>query len=109
MHASNFKQLACDINWDEEALMSWFHWNLQDEVFHLLLSTSNPQIHGEAINRAIKYNNWLLQYCQNQHSWTLSKPNRTSFHIATSTNNSKTHFEVENMQIDAIQLKSLTP
>ena len=28
VYASDFRQLACDINWDEEALMSQFYWGL---------------------------------------------------------------------------------
>ena len=42
MYALDFKQLACNINWDEETLMSEFNWSLHDDVNNLLLSMSDP-------------------------------------------------------------------
>ena len=38
VYALDFRQLACDINWDEEALMSQFYWGLKDDVKDLILS-----------------------------------------------------------------------
>ena len=50
IYASDFRQLACDINWDEEALMSQLYWGLRDDVKDLLLSLFDPQMLNEAIS-----------------------------------------------------------
>jgi hypothetical protein len=34
VYASDFRLLACDINWDKEALMNQFHWGLRDDVIN---------------------------------------------------------------------------
>jgi hypothetical protein len=109
VYASDFRQLACDINWDEEALMSQFHWGLRDDVKDLLLSLSDPQTLSEAISQAVKCDNRLFQRRQDQRSWTSSKPYRSPSHSAASTNISGSHSEVEDMQIDAVRFKPLTP
>jgi hypothetical protein len=44
VYVSDFRLLACDINWDKEALMSQLHWGLQDNVKDLLSSMPDPQI-----------------------------------------------------------------
>jgi hypothetical protein len=43
VYASDFRLLACDINWDKEALMSQFHWGLREDVKDLLLSMPKKQ------------------------------------------------------------------
>jgi len=57
VYASNFRQLACDINWDEQTLMSQFQWGLQDDVKDLLLSIPDPQTLSGTISQAVKCNN----------------------------------------------------
>lgn len=109
VYASDFRQLACDINWDEEALMSQFHWGLRDDVKDLLLSLPDPQTLSEAISQAVKCDNRLFQRRQDQRSWTSSKAYSTSSHTAASTKVSSINSGVEDMQIDAARFKPLTP
>ena len=57
IYASDFKQLACDINWGEEALISQFYWGLREDVKNFLLNLPDPQTLDEAISQAIKCDN----------------------------------------------------
>jgi hypothetical protein len=61
IYTTHFRLLTCDINWDEEALMSQFHWDLRDDVKDLLLSMSDLQTLNKAISEAVKCDNWLFQ------------------------------------------------
>lgn len=104
VYASNFKQLACDINWNEEALMSQFYWGLRDDVKDLLLSFSNPRTLNEAISQAVKCDDRLFQRRQHQCS-----RQHTIRHASTMlASNLNSHSKVEDMQIDAVRVKSLT-
>lgn len=104
VYASNFKQLACDINLDEEALMSQFYWGLRDDVKDLLLSLPDPRTLNEAISQAVKCDNRLFQRRQDQRSRqnVIRQPPTMS---ASSLNSPS---EAEDMQIDAVHFKSLT-
>ena len=105
VYASDFRQLACDINWDEEALMSQFYWGLRDDVKDLLLSLPDPQTLNEAISQAVKCDNRLFQRRQDQRS-----RHQTTRHGATmSASSSNSHLETEDMQIDATRVRSFTP
>ena len=61
MYASDFQQLAYDIDWDEEAVMSPFHRGLPDDVKDLLLFLPDPQTLSEAISQVVKCDNRLFQ------------------------------------------------
>jgi len=50
IYVSNFRQLACDINWDKATLTSQFHRGLCDDFKDLLLSLLDPQTLNEAIS-----------------------------------------------------------
>jgi hypothetical protein len=54
LYALDFRLLACNINWDEEALISQFHWRLQDDVKDLLLSMLDLQTRNETMSQAVK-------------------------------------------------------
>jgi hypothetical protein len=60
VYASDFRQLASDINWGEEALVSQFYWGLRDDVKDLLLTLPDPQTLNEAISQAVKCDNRLF-------------------------------------------------
>jgi hypothetical protein len=108
VYASEFRQLACDINWDEQALMSQFYWGLRDDVKDLLLALPDPQTLNEAINQAVKCDNRLFQRRQDQRSWTFTKQRTGNSYSAASTNTLLPHSGVEDMQIDAVRFKPLT-
>ena len=105
IYASDFRQLASDINWGEEALVSQFYWGLRDDVKDLLLSLPDPQTLNEAISQAIKCDNRLFQRRQDQRS----RHQTTRYNTTIPTNNSSSHSEVEPMQIDATRVKALIP
>ena len=108
-YASDFRQLACDINWDEAALMSQFYWSLKDSVKDLLLSLPDPQTLNEAISQAVKCDNRLFQRRQDQSSWTPSREQTTRQTSSILASSPSSHLEVADMQIDAIRVKHLTP
>jgi hypothetical protein len=66
VYASDFRQLASDINWGEKALVSQFYWGLRDDVKDMLLTLPDPQTLNEAISQAVKYENRLFQRRQDQ-------------------------------------------
>ena len=109
IYASDFRQLACDINWDEEALMSQFYWGLRDDVKDLLLSLPDPRTLNEAISQAVKCDNRLFQRRQDQRSWTSPKQHATRFAPTMSASNTNFQSEGEDMQIDAVRFKPLSP
>jgi hypothetical protein len=49
VYASKFRQLACDVNWGEAALIDQFHCGLRDDVQDLLLTLADPSSFSEAI------------------------------------------------------------
>jgi hypothetical protein len=107
VYASDFRLLACDINWDEEALINQFHWGLRDDVKDLLLCMPDPQTLNEAISQAVKCNNRLFQRRQDQRSWNAPKYNYLHS-VAASTTISNSHSGAKDMQIDVIRYKPLT-
>ena len=105
VYASDFRQLAFDINWDEEALMNQFYWNLRDDVKNLLLSLTDPRTFNEAISQAVKCDNRLFQRRLDQ------RPRHQAIrsNATMSANSLSSHSEAEAMQIDAARVKTLTP
>ncbi len=61
VYASKFRQLACDVNWGEAALIDQFHCGLCDDVQNLLLTLADPSSFSEAITQAIWCNNHLFE------------------------------------------------
>ena len=106
-YASEFWQLACDINWDEPTLISQFYSGLQDGVKDLLLTLPDPLILNEAINKAVKCDNRLFECRQDKRIWTT--PHQSSEYSTSSTSaHANKYTEVEAMQIDATRFKPLT-
>ena len=108
IYASDFRQLACDINWDKEALISQFYWGLRDDVKDLLLTLHDPETLNEAISQAVKCDNKLFQQRQDQRSWTSSRQDTTRHAPTLSASSLNSHSDVEDMQIDAVRFKPLT-
>jgi hypothetical protein len=107
IYASDFKLLACYINWNKESLMRQFHWGLRDDVKDLLLSMPDPETLNEAISQAVKYDNRFFQRRQYQRSWNAPKYHYS--HSTASTTISNSYPGTKDMQIDAIWYKPLTP
>jgi hypothetical protein len=61
VYASKFRQLACDVNWGEAALIDKFRCGLRDDVQDLLLTLADPSSFSEAITQAIRCDNRLFE------------------------------------------------
>jgi hypothetical protein len=61
VYASEFRQLACDVNWGEAALIDQFRCGLRDDVQDLLLTLADPYSFSEAITQAIWCDNRLFE------------------------------------------------
>jgi hypothetical protein len=57
VYASKFRQLACDVNWGEAALIDQFRCGLCDDVQDLLLTLADLSSFSEAITQAIRCDN----------------------------------------------------
>jgi hypothetical protein len=61
VYASKFRQLACDVNWGEVALIDQFRCGLRDDVQDLLLTLADPSSFSEVITQAIRCDNRLFE------------------------------------------------
>jgi hypothetical protein len=61
VYASKFRQLACDVNWGEDALIDQFRCGLRDDVQDLLLTFANLSSCSEVITQAIRCDNRLFE------------------------------------------------
>jgi hypothetical protein len=57
VYALEFKQLACDVNWGEAALIDQLRCGLRDDVQDILLTLTDPSSFSEAITQAIRCDN----------------------------------------------------
>jgi hypothetical protein len=86
VYASEFRQLACNVNWGQATLIDQFRCGLRDDIQDLLLTLANPSSFSEAITQAIWCDNRLFECRQekkvtsNAQPWNspLSSPNNTS-------------------------------
>ncbi len=61
VYTSEFRQLACDVNWGEAALIDQFRCGLRDDVQDLLLTLVDPSSFSEAITQALRCDNRLFE------------------------------------------------
>ena len=109
-YVSEFRQLASDLSWDNEALIDQFHYGLQDDVKDLLLTMEDPDDLNKAITSAVKCDNCLFErrqekkHAQRNNSVLGSGPRNymsSSNHFwRTSASRKITHLGAEPMQID---------
>lgn len=64
MYALEFKKLACDISWDETTLINQFQFGLHSDVKDLLLTMLDPTTLSQAIAKASRCDNRLLEHRQ---------------------------------------------
>jgi hypothetical protein len=105
VYASEYRQLAVDINWDEQALMDQFYRGLRDDVKDLLLNFPDPCTLDETISQAVKCDNRLFQRYQDRRSSSFPRQSER----AAIAKNHNSYEGVEDMQIDATRFKPLTP
>ena len=65
LYASEFRQLACDVNWDDQPLVDHFRWGLRSNVKNLLLSFPEPTS-SQAISKAVCCDNRVFEFHQEE-------------------------------------------
>ena len=89
-YAADFRLLACDIPWDEEALMDQFRQGLRNDVKDLLLTFhEDPKSLTEAISRAVRCDNRLFERRSERQQWSRPRSEQT-YASVTSLPTSKT-------------------
>ena len=77
-YAADFRLLACDIPWDEEALMDQFRQGLRNDVKDLLLTFhEDPKSLTEAISRAVRCDNRLFERRSERQQWPRPRSEQT--------------------------------
>jgi len=61
MYIYEFRQLACDISWDEVAFMNQFQFGLRGDMEDLLLTMFDPMTLNQAIALVMRCDNWLFE------------------------------------------------
>ncbi len=65
MYALEFKQLACDISWNEITFMNQFQFGLCNDMKDLLFNMLNLSILNKTITQVVQSDNQLLE-CQQE-------------------------------------------
>jgi hypothetical protein len=71
MYAFEFRQLACDVSWDEVMFMSQFSFILFGDVKDVLLTMLDPTTLNQIIAQAMCCDNRLFEH-QQEKRWELS-------------------------------------
>ncbi len=100
-----FQQLACDLDWNDTALITMFRWGFRDDIKTLLLNLPKPTILSEAITQAIDCDNRLFE--QRQERRLLFGSYRADYTAPTRQTSSST-LTPEPMQIDTSRVRKLT-
>ena len=106
MYTAKFRQLACDVDWDDNALINAFQWGLCDDVKDLLLNLPDPTSLSETITQAVRCDNRLFERRQERRS--ISGPYRADAAMPTKSSTTTTSMP-KPIQIDASRIKKLTP
>jgi hypothetical protein len=100
-----FQQLACDLDWNNTALITMFRWGLRDDIKTLWLNLPKPTTLSEAITQAMDCDNRLFQ--QRQERRLLFGSYRADYTTPTRQTFSST-LTPEPMQIDTSRVRKLT-
>jgi hypothetical protein len=112
VYASEFRQLACNVNWEEAALIDQFCYGFRDDVQDLLLTLANPFSFSETITQAIRCDNRLFERRQekkitsNAQLWN-TRPTMLPSVPQTTPVARPASFGPVPMQIDTAKFKSL--
>ena len=80
VYASEFRQLACDVQWDGQALCDHFRRGLRSEIKNLLLNFPEPTSLSQAITQAVSCDNRLFELRQEERATSRWKPSSRSLH-----------------------------
>ncbi|CAG8780078.1 2024_t:CDS:2 [Cetraspora pellucida] len=100
-YASEFRQIASDLDWSEAALIDRFRTGLKNDVKDLLLTLEDPTSLNDAISKAVRCNNRLFERRQERSRdpiWGKGLNQAPSNHMNPLT---------EPMQIDTLRYKPL--
>ena len=106
-YASEFQQLACDLNWDDAALMDQFRSGLRGDVKDLLISFQDPADLNAAITMAIRCDNRLFERRQERQLEVTPMVGSTGTTMSPLPRLSPSQAN-DPMQVDAVQFKPLT-
>jgi hypothetical protein len=104
-YVAEFQQLACDLDWNDMALITKFRWGYCDDIKTLLLNLPKPTTLSKAITQAIDYDNWLFE--QRQEQRLLFGSYRADYTAPTRQTSSSTSTP-KPMQIDILRIRKLT-
>jgi hypothetical protein len=65
-YASEFRQLACELEWGDHTLRDQFRRGLRSDVKNLLISISKQTSLSEAITQAVRCDNRLFEFHQEE-------------------------------------------
>jgi hypothetical protein len=104
-YVAEFQQLACDLDWNDTALITMFRWGLRNDIKTLLLNLPKPTTLSEAITQAIDCDNRLFK--QRQERRLLFGSYRADYTAPTRQTSSSTSTP-KPMQIDTSRVRKLT-
>lgn len=104
-YVAEFQQLACDLDWNDTALITMFRWGLRDDIKTLLLNLPKPTTLSEAITQAIDCDNRLFEQRQERRLFFGSY---RADYAAPARQSSSSTSTAEPMQIDTSKVKKLT-
>ena len=104
-YVAEFQQIACDLDWNDTALITMFRWGLRDDIKTLLLNLPKPTTLSEAITQAIDCDNRLFE--QRQERRLLFGSYRADY-AAPSRQTPSSTSTLEPMQIDTSKVKKLS-
>ena len=82
IYASEFRQIACDVSWDDQALCDHFRRGLRNDVKTLLLNFPEPTSLSQVISQAVQCDNRLFELRQEERG---TRGSQVSSRNATST------------------------
>ena len=113
VYASEFRQLACDVNWDDQALCDQFRRGLRNDVKNLLLNFPEPTSLSQVISQAVQCDNRLFESRLEERGTLRFHPSTRQTPIArpssptTSTPSSSADAHIP-MEIDRARFQPLT-
>ena len=66
IYASEFHQIACDVNWNDQALCGHFCRGIQNDVKTLVLNFPEPTSLSQVISQAVNSDNRLFEFHQEE-------------------------------------------
>ena len=78
VYASEFRQLACDVQWDGQALCDHFRRGLRSEIKNLLVNFPEPTSLSQAITQAVSCDNRLFELRQEERATSRWQPSSRS-------------------------------